>query len=311
VTPLREQLAGLRQALPAAGFAAGWSALKAVPAPISARAFDVAARIATSRDGPGVRQLRRNLARVLGPQAASSELDDVVAEAMRSYARYWLETFRLPKMDRHEVARRVNDHTIGAENVEKALATGQGYIMALPHTGNYDVAGLWVVDRFGSFTTVAERLKPESLFDRFVAYRQSIGMEVLALTGGDSPPTSVLTQRLRSGKGVCLVADRDLSKHGIEVDFFGARARMPGGPAMLSAMTGAALLPVGLWFTDDGGWGQRIGPPIEVPEGRLRDRVQAGTQLLADQFAQLIKAHPSDWHMLQKLWVDDLGPSWS
>jgi KDO2-lipid IV(A) lauroyltransferase len=131
-------------------------------------------------------------------------------------------------------------------------------------------------------------------------------MEVLALTGGESPPTSVLSERLRQNRGVCLVADRDLSHRGIEVDFFGSRARMPAGPAMLSAMTGAALLPVGLWFTDDGGWGQRICPPIEIPEGRLRERVEVATQSMADRFAELISDHPTHWHMLQKLWLDDL-----
>ena len=98
------------------------------------------------------------------------------------------------------------------------------------------MAGLWLIDRYHRpFTTVAERLRPAWLFDRFVAYRESIGMEVLALTGGDQAPTAVLTERLKAGGAVCLVADRDLSRHGVEVDFFGERARMPSGPALLSA----------------------------------------------------------------------------
>jgi KDO2-lipid IV(A) lauroyltransferase len=251
--------------------------------------FRAVADAATVRNGQAVRQLRSNLRRVVGPAISERDLDELVGKAMRSYARYWLETFRLPKMDKPAVVANVNGNTVGAEHVEAALARGRGYVIAVPHAGNYDVAGLWVVDRFGSFTTVAERLRPESLFDRFVAYRESLGMEVVALTGGERAPTAVLTERLRAGGGVCLVADRDLSAHGMQVDFF-------------------ALLPVGLWFTDDGGWAQRICAPIELPEGRLRDRVQAGTQALADRFAELIAAHPSDWHMLQKLWLDDLDP---
>jgi KDO2-lipid IV(A) lauroyltransferase len=134
-------------------------------------------------------------------------------------------------------------------------------------------------------------------------------MEVLALTGGEQPPTAVLRERLKAGGGVCLVADRDLSQHGVEVDFFGERARMPSGPALLAATTGAALLPVGLWFTPDGGWGQQIMAPVKPSADRLRDRVHTGTQQLADAFTQLISAHPSDWHMLQRLWLADLPRS--
>ena len=309
MTSVREEIAELRGQFVAAGFATGWGVLKSVPEPVASRLFREVADVATKRNGGSVRQLRTNLRRVVGPSWSDAELEDLVKEAMRSYARYWLETFRLPKMDKAYVAAQVDANAIGAEHIDAALAQGRGFILALPHTGNYDVAGLWLVDRYGSFTTVAERLKPESLFDRFVAYRQSLGMEVLPLTGGDTPPTGILAERLRSNQGVCLVADRDLSRHGLAVDFFGETARLPAGPAMLAAMTGAALLPVGLWFTEDGSWGQRIGPPIELPEGgRLRDRVQVATQRLADEFAQLISAHPAHWHMLQKLWVADLDP---
>jgi lauroyl/myristoyl acyltransferase len=308
VTTIRDELDELRGQFVAAGFAAGWGMVKSIPAPVAARWFRAVADAATVRNGAAVRQLRMNLRRVVGQGRTEREMDELVGDSMRSYARYWLETFRLPKMDKARVVERVSRNTTGAEHLDAAIALGRGYVVALPHTGNYDVAGLWVVDRYGSFTTVAERLKPESLFDRFAAYRRSLGMEVLALTGGERPPTAVLTERLRAGAGVCLVADRDLSAHGIEVDFFGSKARMPAGPAMLAAMTGAALLPVGLWFTDDGGWGQRICEPIELPDGRLRDRVQVGTQLLADKYAEVIAAHPRDWHMLQKLWSDDLDP---
>jgi KDO2-lipid IV(A) lauroyltransferase len=299
-------IAALGERIAGAGFAAGWSGLSRVPAPIAGRCFQVAADAATARSGPAVRQLRMNLRRVVGPACADTELDALTGEAMRSYARYWLETFRLPKMDHAAVAARVGHQTYGIEHLDAAMQAGRGFILALPHTGNYDVAGLWLIDRYHRpFTTVAERLRPASLFDRFVAYRESIGMEVLALTGGAQPPTAVLTARLKAGGGVCLVADRDLSQHGIEVEFFGERATLPGGPALLAATTGAALLPVGLWFTPDGGWGQRVMAPVEPAGARLRDRVHSATQQLADAFAQLIGEHPADWHMLQKLWLAD------
>jgi phosphatidylinositol dimannoside acyltransferase len=303
-------MAGLGEQIAGAGFAAGWGVLSHVPAPIAGLGFRAAADAVTLRGGSAVRQLRANLRRVAGPGRTEPELDALVRAAMRSYARYWLETFRLPKMDHAAVAAQADGQTSGTEHLDAAVAAGRGFVLALPHAGNYDVAGLWLIDRYHRpFTTVAERLRPASLFDRFVAYRQGIGMEVIPLTGGQQPPSAVLTQRLNAGGGVCLVADRDLSRHGIEVGFFGERARLPGGPALLAATTGAALLPVGLWFTPDGGWGQKIMAPVELSGQRLRDQVHNATQQLADAFAQLITAHPSDWHMLQKLWLADLSTS--
>jgi KDO2-lipid IV(A) lauroyltransferase len=287
------------------GYAAGWSVLKAVPEPIASRWFRAGADAATVRNGSGAQQLRKNLRRVVGPTVSELQMDKLVGDALRSYSRYWLETFRLPKMDHRAVVAKTQTH--GVEHLDAAIQRGKGVVVALPHMGNWDVAALWLVAHDSPFMTVAERLKPESLFDRFVAYRQSLGMEVVPLTGGERPPVDVLTERLRAGGVVCLVADRDLSQNGIEVQFFGEPTRMPAGPSLLAAMTGATLLPVGLWFTD-GGWGQRINAPVELPTGRLRERVVAGTQAVADVFAREIAEHPADWHMLQRLWLADLSP---
>ncbi len=285
-------------------FTAGWGLVKTLPEPVAVHAFRIGGDLATRRNGRGVQQLRRNLRRVVGPDLPEAEMDDLVRAAMRSYARYWLETFRLPKVNPREVAAVVERATVGSEHVDAAMAAGRGLVIALPHMGNWDVGALWLIDHGVPFTTVAERLKPESLFDRFVAFREGLGMEVVPLTGGASPPMSVLTARLSAGGCVCLVADRDLSRSGIEVDFFGAPATMPPGPAMLAALTGAALVPVTLTFRPDG-WGQRIDPPVDLGDGRLRDRVRTGTQALADVFAREIALHPQDWHMLQRFWLAD------
>ena len=288
------------------GFAAGWGAVKALPSPFASRAFRTVADIASSRNGKGTQQLRKNLRRVV-PQATEAELDELVGEALRSYARYWLETFRLPRMDRRAVVARTDAQTTGTEHIHAAGRSGKGFILALPHMGNWDVAAIWLVAQGYPFTTVAERLKPESLFDRFVAYRESLGMEVLPLTGGAAPPAEALANRLRDGRAVCLVADRDLSRNGVEVEFFGEATRMPGGPALLAATTGATLLPVALWFTSDGGWGQWIGEAVRLEGRRLADKVRSGTQALASAFEEQIRQHPADWHMLQKLWLSDLS----
>jgi KDO2-lipid IV(A) lauroyltransferase len=289
------------------GYAAGWGVIKSVPHGVSRRWFDAVADAATVRNGGGTRQLRKNLRRVVGREYTELQMDALVGAALRSYSRYWLETFRLPKMDKTEVAERVGVNTIGAANLDAALERGKGAVLALPHMGNWDVAGIWLVHHSGPFATVAERLKPQSLFDRFVAYREGLGFEILPLTGGARAPLDVLRERLAENKVVCLLADRDLSRRGIEVEFYGERTRMPGGPAVLAATTGAALLPVAMWFTPDG-WGQVIDPPLEVPEGRLRDQVPQLTQALARVFEREIAAHPADWHMLQRLWLADLPP---
>jgi phosphatidylinositol dimannoside acyltransferase len=289
------------------GYSAGWGVVKAAPRGMSARAFRAVADAATVRNGPGARQLRKNLRRVVGPGMSELRMDALVGEALRSYSRYWLETFRLEGMDHIAIAADIDVNMVGVEHLDAGLARGRGVVVALPHTGNWDAAGIWLVHHGGPFTTVAERLKPESLFDRFVAYRESIGMEVLALTGGARPPTEVLAERLRQNRVVCLLADRDLSRNGVQVDFFGEPTRMPAGPAMLSAMTGATLLTARPRFIGDG-WGVTFSAPVELPDGELPDRIAAGTQAIADRFAEGIAQEPADWHMLQRLWLADLPP---
>ena len=188
------------------------------------------------------------------------------------------------------------------------MAAGRGVIFALPHMGNWEHAGAWIVLRgAGKFTTVAERLHPESLYDRFVAFRESLGMEVLPHSGGASR-FGQLARRLRAGGLVCLLCERDLTGSGIEVEFFGEPARMMGGPAALAIHTGAALMPVTLWYRGPY-WCARIHPEIPVPGGGDRgDKVTVMTQQLARVFEAAIAAHPEDWHMLQKVFVADLDP---
>ena len=295
----------MKERLTDLGFAAGWAAVKALPEGVVRRLFALFADRAVRRRSPGVRRLEGNLSRVVGGQPSP----ELLREALRSYARYWMETFRLPVMDRAAVVAAADARVQGVQNLDRAYAEGRGVIAVLPHSGNWDVAAVWLIAHGIPFTTVAERLKPESLFRRFVAYRESLGMEVLPLTGGARPVTEVLAERLRAGGMICLVGDRDLTRNGVEVDFFGEPAKMPAGPALLAATTGAALMPTGLWYDGDA-WGIRLHPMVEVPAGgRLRDRVRSATQAVADVFAADIAEHPADWHMLQRLWLADLDPT--
>ncbi|MBJ8337356.1 phosphatidylinositol mannoside acyltransferase [Antrihabitans sp. YC3-6] len=283
------------------GYAAGWRVVRALPERGASRLFDRGADFAAHRNG-GPDQLRRNLARVIGT-APEEVPDELIQASLRSYARYWREAFRLPSMDADQLAAAVDRVIVGTEHVDAALATGKGAILALPHSGNWDLAGVYAVHRWGTFATVAERLKPESLFWRFVRYRESLGFEIIPLSGGEAPPFAVLSERLRSGKIVCLLGERDLAKHGVPVTFFGEPTRMPAGPAKLAIETGAALLPVHCWFTD-GDWGFSVEAPVDTSGG-----VEKATQLLAGHFEANIAAHPADWHMLQPLWLADLSDS--
>ncbi|WP_139813721.1 phosphatidylinositol mannoside acyltransferase [Mycobacterium simiae] len=280
-------------------YAAGWMAVRTVPESAARNVFDAGARYAARGGGPV--QLRKNLARVLGAPPAQVP-DTLMREALASYARYWREAFRLPSMDHRILARRVDETFQGADVLDAALAEGRGAVLALPHSGNWDMAGVWLAQTRGTFTTVAERLKPESLYRRFIAYRESLGFEVLPLSGGERPPFEVLCERLRANRAVCLMAERDLTRTGVQVDFFGEPTRMPAGPAKLAIETGAALLPAHCWNEPDG-WRVWIQSPLDCSSGD----VAAITQALADRFAVNIAAHPEDWHMLQPQWLADLS----
>ncbi|MFG2122141.1 phosphatidylinositol mannoside acyltransferase [Streptomyces sp. NPDC048710] len=284
----------------------GWSTVKKLPEPVAVRLGRSIADLAWRQRGKGVLRLEANYARVV-PDAGPERLAELSRAGMRSYLRYWMESFRLPAWSAERV--KTGFDCTDVHHLTDGIASPRGLILALPHMANWDLAGAWVTTKLQTpFTTVAERLKPETLYDRFVAYREGLGMEVLPHSGGTAFGT--LARRLRDGGLVCLVADRDLSASGVEVDFFGERTRMPAGPALLAQQTGALLMPVTLWYDDSPVMKGQVHPPIEVPEtGNRAEKTSVMTQALADVFAKGIADHPEDWHMLQRLWLADLDPA--
>ena len=274
-----------------------WRVARWLPEKFVYALFYSVGRILVKRKGRSVSRLRSNLFRVK-PELSQSQLDALLASAMRSYMRYWCDTFRFPDWSIDRVMKTVN---VNNEHLlMDAIQSGTGVIVALPHAGNWDHAGAYFCSKGVKLVTVAERLKPELLFRKFLAYREAMGMEVLAL---DSRSIATLARRLREGGLVALVADRDLSKTGIEVKFFGGLARMPAGPAVLALNTGSPLLTAFVSYERQGIHIDFQAVPIS-DSGTQQSRVKETVQRCADNFARGIAEHPQDWHMLQRIWVD-------
>lgn len=250
---------------------------------------------------PSVRStVARNQALVLGRRPGDPLVRASTRAAFASYARYWYDSFHLAAMSLDAVARRFE--AVGDDHLWRALDAGRGAIVALPHIGNWDAAGPWLVSEGRSVVAVAEHLRPPRLYDLFVANRTSIGIEVLGL--GDPGLGRALAARLGEGRIVALVADRDLTGRGVEVTMFGVRRRLPAGPAMLSITTGAPLLVTPVFHTEQG-WRCVMTPPLTAERtGDRRADVAALTERMAREFERAVASAPSDWHMFQPAWKD-------
>ncbi len=299
---LSARWAAIRPRIIDRAFAAGWSVLPRVPERVAGAAFDAVGTVSAMWPG-AYAQLRANLREVVGPSYSAKQLDALTRRSVRSYTRYWREVFQLPGMDPADVGRRTE--YLGGEHVDRAMHGGRGVVIALTHSGNWDAAAVQLCQVRGyAMTSVAERLKPESLYERFKRFRESLGMTVVPLTGGPEPSVVALKRALNEGQQVTLLADRDLQANGIPVQLCGRRTTMPTGPGLMALQTGSALLPLELGYTETG-WRMRFHPEIEMPtDGRLRERVTHGMTALAEIFTDVIRRNPQDWHMLQKIWPD-------
>jgi len=283
--------------LSAYAYFAGWRIVRWLPERTAYRLAYAAADFLTKRKGKNVSRLRSNLQRTK-PNMTELDLDLLLIDAMRSYMRYWCDTFRFPDWSPERVRETVsvtNEHLL-----LDAISAKTGVIVTLPHAGNWDHAGAYFCGKGINLVTVAEHLKPEKLFLKFLSYRQAMGMEVLPL---DGRVLGTLEQRLRQGALVALVADRDLSRSGIAVTFFGAPSRMPPGPAILALKTDAPLITAFVSYTETG---IHIDfNEVSLPtSGSDEEKISHIVQDMARQFEVGITAHPEDWHMLQRIWTD-------
>jgi len=283
--------------LTALAYFAGWRIVRWLPEPTAYKFFSLVADKVSKRNGKSFQRLTTNLQRV-APGLSETELKSLARSGMRSYLRYWCDTFRSPdwSTERIQATVTVND----VELLLEPVRSKRGVVVSLPHAGNWDHAGSFFCSQGIPLVTVVERLKPEKLFQKFLEYRQAIGMEALPL---DGRVMGTLASRLREGKLVALVADRDLSKNGIDVNFFDGIARMPAGPALLAIRTGADLVTA---FVSYNKIGIHIDfRKVEIAKGADEsEKVAKTVQLCADNFADGIFKHPEDWHMLQRIWVD-------
>ena len=252
-----------------------------------------------NKNGKGVKRLRSNYQRVV-PNISDLQLDKLTKDGMRSYLRYWFDTFRLNKWSKSRI---IETTFVVRENLLRdPVETKKGCIIALPHAGNWDHAAAYFCSTGIPLTAVVEKLKPEAIFKKFLAYRQSIGIEAISHKEKTIP---ILMDRLNEGKLIALVADRDMSRNGIEVNFLGGIAKMPAGPAILAIKSGSPLVTAYIRYLDNGieiTFDETIKLPIA---GNEEEQVRKITQSMADNFAKRIKDSPVDWHMLQRIWVDE------
>jgi KDO2-lipid IV(A) lauroyltransferase len=287
----------MKDFLVARAYFLGWFLIRRLPEKSAVSLFRNLGLWMFNKNGKSVNRLRSNLARVT-PELHPASREALVKQGVISYMRYWMETFRSPDWSRERILSTV---TVGNEHLlMDPINNKTGVVVSLPHAGNWDHAGSYFCSRGAQLVTVAEILKPRALFEKFLAYRQAIGMEVLPL---DSRAFPTLLQRARDGKLIALVADRDLSASGIDVQFFDGVARMPAGPALVAIRTGVPLVTAFVSYTDSGIHVDL--QEIVIPkDGDEESRVKATVQLCANNFAAGIQAFPQDWHMMQRIWVD-------
>ncbi len=284
-----------------ATYKAGSAFVRSVPRPVAdagaAAAAFVAAEVSTER-----RLLtERNLQRAHGPDFTGPELRRAVHETFGSYMRYWVDSFRLPKLSPAQID--AGFAVDGYDNIERSLAAGIGPILALPHLGGWEWAAFWLTRVMGErVTAVVEPVEPQELFDFFVDFRRELGMNVVPL--GPRAGAEVIAA-IKGSHITCLLSDRDITGDGVEVEFLGERTTLPPGPVTVALRTGAPLLPTAVYF-ERSGHHAVVGAPLDLERrGRFRDDVTRLTQDLAWALEELIRRAPEQWHLQSPNWPSD------
>ncbi len=281
----------------------GALAAKLMPGPVAAAAAS-SLGFGASFSSPAKRAMIERHLRRVNPKLRGASLRVAAQQAFDSYARYYMESFRLPSLSSRTVDRAFS--VDGFHHITDALQLGNGCIFALPHMGGWEWAGRWMTDQGYRLTVVVEALEPPELFQWFADLRKELGMTVVPTGPGAA---AAVTAALKRNDIVCLLCDRDIERNGVPVDFFGEVTTLPAGPAMLGLRVGSPVLPVGVYFTSAfNGHHAVVRPPLSLQrKGGLRDDVARITQNLAYELEFLIRRAPEQWHLFQPNWPSDPG----
>ncbi len=279
-----------------------------VPEPVAAAAAAAVVEVMARRRHGRKATMERHIRRVLASTSPEVPPDEALVRrwarrSFRSYGRYWMEGARLPSTRHDEVAARFSV-VRGYDHLRRAMASGRGVVMALPHIGSWEWGGMCLALDGYPMTSVAERIEPPQLFDYFIAQREGMGLKIVALGEGS---TAAVLQTLRAGGLVGLLCDRDIGGGGVAVDFFGETTTLPAGPATLAMRAGAVLVTAVVYSGPGAHHTGEISAPIDTRrQGSLRQDVARVTQEIANHLAAFIRRSPEQWHLFQPNWPSDL-----
>ncbi|HSM02430.1 MAG TPA: phosphatidylinositol mannoside acyltransferase [Acidimicrobiia bacterium] len=271
-----------------------------LPEPVMRRLGHGAGWLASFIARDRFRMAMRHQARVLGP---GGDPRRSARQVFRHYGRYWAETFWMRPRRRDSVLARTS--IAGIEHLHGAVASGRGVVLALPHVGNWEMAGLRAAEEDARVLAVAEALGNERIVEWFTEMRRMMQIDVVIARKG-ARVTRDLMRRLEDGGVIALLCDRDIKGTGVAVEFFGEITTLPAGPVALADRTGAVVLPVGTFFADGAGHAFEVRPPLEIPA--LDDqaaRIEAGVTLLARVVEDIIRTAPAQWHLIVPNWPSD------
>jgi KDO2-lipid IV(A) lauroyltransferase len=297
-------LSRIRDRRPYYAYRVAGAVAQALPASVASRLARGVGRTIASVVRTRRRMITRHLERVHGGALDENALRREVRRAFESYARYWMEVFRLGTYSPAYIRSHMTDE--GMEHVDQALADGNGVIIAITHLGNWDFGGAWLAMRGTPLLAVAEDLEPPELFEWFARVRRQVGIDIVRL--GPDAGTAVL-RTLKANQIALLMCDRDVAGGGVDIELFGERTTLPGGPATLALRTGAPLLPAAVYFEGETGHHALVRPPVSLERrGRMRDDVARVTQALAREIEFLVRKAPEQWHIFQPNWPSDEAP---
>lgn len=242
-----------------------------------------------------------NLRRVLGDTASPAQVNAIARRAFQNLWKNYFDLLRGHRLTPEELRAQLgNVH--GLEHLDHALKQGKGIIAGSAHFGAWDLfIHLAAVHLRTHVVVPNEHIKPEKLFQYIMRLRASQGIEMVPLEAGPR----ALIKALRAGQIAGLAYDRDITKTGPRVNFFGALAQMPDGAAQLALKYDAPVVIAFAVRRPDNRSEVFIEPPLTFQKtGDVPHDIRAGVQQLASIMEKYIRQYPDQWLMFQPIWDD-------